>query len=186
MTDSFDWPCAGTRPKAPKIDGATADHRSHGRRLAAIHALYLQELGRLRRAMERAMAGDGRLGDLRAAVSSMQMMSNVRQYGVLCGRQCAALTMHHTIEDQAIFPALHGREAGLTAVVERLMAEHLVIHDLLEKLEAAAIDTIKAPGPDTFAHLRTAFETMEEAVRSHFGYEQEELEEAIGYWNVPL
>ena len=186
MTDLYDWPCQGTRPKAPKIDGATSAHRAHGRRLAAIHAMYLLEIGRLRRAMERTIAGDEHTGHLRDAVSSMQMMSNVRQYGVLCGRQCAALTIHHTIEDEAIFPLLHGREAGLTAVVERLMAEHLVIHDLLEALEAAAVDTVKAPGPDSFARLRAAFETLERAIQSHFGYEQEELEEAIGYFDVPL
>ena len=38
------------------------------------------------------------------------------------------------------------------------------------------------PGRETFAELKAAFLALERFVRSHFGYEQEELEEALGYY----
>jgi hypothetical protein len=56
----------------------------------------------------------------------------------------------------------------------------------LERLHAHAIQAVQAPGPETFAALKAAFLALDRVVRSHFGYEQEELEEALGYFAVPL
>ena len=64
--------------------------------------------------------------------------------------------------------------------------EHLIIHQLLEALEASAVNAIQQPGGETFSDLKTAFLALERFVRSHFGYEQEELEEALGYYDIPL
>ena len=36
----------------------------------------------------------------------MEMIENlIRRVGTLCGHECQLLTLHHTIEDQEIFPA---------------------------------------------------------------------------------
>ena len=53
-------------------------------------------------------------------------------------------------------------------------------------MEDAAVAVMNAPGPETFATLRKAFEMLEKYVISHFGYEQEELEEALGFYNVDM
>jgi hypothetical protein len=71
-------------------------------------------------------------------------------------------------------------------VVERLGAEHDVIHQLLEEFETRVAALIADPSPDTFARVKEAFEMLEKVVKSHFGYEQTELEEALGFMNVPL
>ncbi|WP_309085830.1 hemerythrin domain-containing protein [Chelativorans sp.] len=186
MTFTIDLLDDRTRPKAPKVEGVTPAQRAHGKRLAMIHNLHLQQMAEVRRVMERIAAGEESVASLGDAVSSLQMAHNYRQFGALCGRECVALTFHHTSEDQLVFPALERGSEGLRKVVERLRAEHDIIHQILVQYEAAALEAMEAPGPETFAALRELFETLDRVVKSHFGYEQEELEEALGYMNVPL
>ena len=64
------------------------------------------------------------------------------------------------------------------------MEEHGVIHGLIETMEAQAVSLIQAPDPAGFQTLKQTFATLAEIVRSHFGYEQGELEEALGYYQV--
>lgn len=175
-----------TRPKAPKIDGITDQQRRHGRRLAHIHAMHLQQMSEVRRVMEETEAGERGSQELREAVISMQMAANYRLFGNLCGQECAMLNFHHTAEDRFIFPALMQGSEGLRNVVERLSAEHRIIHQMLEQLEAAAIAMVSDPGEENFAKVKEIFEILEKTVQSHFGYEEHELQEAIGYWNVPI
>lgn len=174
------------RPRAPKIEDVTLQQRRHGQRLALIHEMHLQQIAEVRRLIEQAAAGDQAASAVGEAVSSIRMLHNYRRVGTLCGYECAVLTSHHTIEDQAIFPALSGRSDGLQRVIDRLRVEHEVIHGLLEELEAAGRALDDAPGPEAFARVRETFERLERTVRSHFGYEQKELEEALGYWQVPI
>jgi Hemerythrin HHE cation binding domain len=175
-----------TRPKAPKIEGITPAQRRSGKRLALIHNYHLQQMNEVRWVMEQVEAGEQSAAKLLEAISSMQMAANYRLFGNLCGRECQMLTLHHTIEDEHMFPLLRESSAALKNVVDRLSEEHLVIHRLLQALESAAMNAVQEPGRETFSELRAAFLALDRFVRSHFGYEQEELEEALGYYGVPL
>jgi hypothetical protein len=175
-----------TRPKAPKIEGITPRQRQSGKRLALIHDYHLAQIDEVRSVMDQVEAGAQSAAALAGAISALQMTANYRLFGKLCGRECRMLTLHHTIEDDSMFPALAGGGDGLKKVVDRLKQEHLVIHRLLEALQAAAENAVGEPGRDTFSELKAAFLALERFVRSHFGYEQEELEEALGYYAVPL
>jgi hypothetical protein len=186
MQDNVILPDDSTRPTAPKIPGVTEAQRRQGRRLALFHEMHLRELAKVRRAMAGVFAGEGTAEALLITISSMQMFGNMRQFGNLCGAACEMLTGHHMIEDEYVFPALHGHTEGLNRVVERLQAEHLVIHELLVRLEAAARALIADPGAKTARELRTEFARLEGFVISHFGYEQTELEEALGFHNIGL
>jgi iron-sulfur cluster repair protein YtfE (RIC family) len=186
MQDSIILPDDSTRPNAPKIPGVTESQRRQGRRLAQFHAMHLRELAKVRRAMAGVFAGEGTAEALLVTISTMQMFGNMRQFGNLCGAACEMLTGHHMIEDQYVFPALHGHTQGLNKVVERLRAEHLVIHELLVRLEAAANALISDAGAKTAKELRAEFRRLETFVTSHFGYEQSELEEALGFYSVDI
>jgi len=175
-----------TRPKAPKIEGITPAQRSQGKRLALIHDYHLSQMDEVRWVMEQVEAGAQSAATLLEAISSLQMAANFRLFGNLCGQECRMLTAHHTIEDHSIFPLLRDGSDGLTKVVDRLGQEHLIIHRLLEALEDNARKTVTQPDRETFVELKAAFLALERFVRSHFGYEQEELEEALGYYDVPL
>lgn len=186
MTDPLPLPDEATRPKAPKIAGATDQHRRQGRRLALFHEMHLRELARVHQAMEGVFAGNGKAEALLTTISAMQMVSNMRRFGNLCGGAWQMLTGHHSIEDQWMFPALEGQSDGLSQVVSRLRAEHLVIHDLIVRLEDASYRLIENPGARQALTLREEFDRLHAFVVSHFGYEQQELEEALGFYGIDI
>lgn len=186
MKTGVELPDDSTRPKAAKIPGAQDHHRRSGRRLAQFHAMHLRELERVDRAMAQVFAGNGSADTLLATISSMQMISNMRLFGNLCGAACDILTGHHSIEDHYVFPRLKGHSQALDKVVERLKAEHLVIHQLIVRLESAAHGLIDNPGTSSAISLRAAFIELKSFVVSHFGYEQTELEEALGFYSIEI
>ncbi len=95
------------------------------------------------------------------------------------------MDFHHTAEDTTIFPVIYANGSdGMRRVIARLAEEHIVIHELLVKL-AGHVPAIRArPGPETFSEAKATLLVLDQVVRSHFGYEQNQLEEAIGYYNA--
>jgi iron-sulfur cluster repair protein YtfE (RIC family) len=167
------------RPKAPKIENLTSAQRRQGRRLSLFHNYHREQL----RDVESAMV---QIDDsLLAKISELDMRHNFKVFGNLCGQECQMLSGHHGIEDQAVFPVLHeAGDAGLKKVVERLMAEHLVVHELIEELETRAIAAIQNPTPEAYAQLKSSFADLSTCVLSHFGYEEKELEDVLGVIDV--
>lgn len=176
-----------TRPRAPRIEGINPLQELRGKRLALIHQMHLRELEWIRRLMQQVEAGENRLAELGDAVSSLKMVESYRAFGNLCGRECQLLNFHHMAEEQAIFPALERQGSdGLRKVVQRLREEHEVIHALLEDLESRAVAAISRADAESFADLKNAFDRLDQTVRSHFRYEEVELEQALGYFEVEL
>jgi hemerythrin-like domain-containing protein len=124
--------------------------------------------------------------DARAAVQGTAMMENLRRFGTLCGQQCQFIHFHHSIEDQAMFPALRARAGGFAAVIERLRAEHEVVHGLLVAL-IGDLDALAAdPGGARLEAAAATFRTLERFLLSHFGYEESALGDALGVYGVRI
>jgi hemerythrin-like domain-containing protein len=169
------------RPKAPKIAGLTPAQRRQGQRLSLYHNHHREQLRQVQHAIAQIDEA------LLAKISQLDMRHNFRVFGNMCGQECQMLTFHHQAEDTQLFPILQEQGSdGLRKVVDRLAAEHLVIHDLLDELEQGVIAAMERPGEDAYASLRATFETLNTCVRSHFGYEETELEEALGVIDVGL
>jgi iron-sulfur cluster repair protein YtfE (RIC family) len=168
-------------PESPQIENLTPAQRRQGRRLSLYHNLH-------RRQLQEAADAIGQIdAALLEKISDLDMRHNFKTFGNMCGEECQMLTFHHQAEDSMMFPVLHGKgNDGLRKVVERLQAEHLVVHELIEELEAGAIAATQNPTPDTYAALRETFKQLETCVRSHFGYEETELEEALGVIDVGI
>jgi hemerythrin-like domain-containing protein len=170
------------RPRAPKIDGLSAAQRARGRRLKWFHDHHRAQLAEVARALETLDAAA-----LSEQLGKLDMSANYRKFGNLCGQECQMLTGHHTIEDMHIFPLLHEEGSdGLKKVVERLMAEHLVVHELIEELETRAWACLQDPSTETFAAAKETFMALDKCVRSHFGYEETELEDALSVIDVGI
>lgn len=171
------------RPQAPQIPEATDQHRKQGRQLAAIHRHYLMEMGRLGAVLQRIEAGDAPPEHLKRIILSLDMAENLRAFGSLCGQGCRMLQMHHDIEQSDMFPRLEAAGGGLfVRIVAKLRAEHEVVHELLIRLDAAADALIEDPSEANFETAAATFRKLEEVIRSHFGYEETELAEALGYY----
>lgn len=177
----------GTRPSAPAFNVVREGQRDAGRHLAAIHRHYLMDMARIMAVLRRIEAGDAPTEELHQIVLAADMSQNLRAFGNLCGQECQVLTMHHNIEQQAIFPQLESTgNAGLRAVVKRLREEHKIVHELLERLASAAHKLISEPTEDGFAQARAIFVQLEAQVRSHFRYEETELADALGVFGVRI
>ncbi|MGK7651481.1 hemerythrin domain-containing protein [Roseovarius sp. B08] len=171
------------RPKAPKVPAATDRHRRQGRHLAAIHRQYLMEMAQVGAVLARIEAGDTPPENLRRIVLSLDMAENFRVFGTLCGRECQVLKFHHDIESADMFPRIEAAGGGMfRQVVAKLMSEHEVVHELIVRLGRAAEALAEDPVEANFVQAAATFRKLEEVVRSHFGYEETELEEAIGYY----
>lgn len=170
------------RPAAPPLPDATDGHRRKGRQLAVIHAGYLRDMARIAAVIARIEAGDTPPAHLAQIVLATDMAQNYRAFGSLCGQECQILNMHHSIEEHHMFPDLEARATGFGAVVAKLRAEHKVVHELLERLAAAAHGMMQTPDADSFAALRDIYRQLHMVVQSHFKYEETALEEAIGVY----
>ncbi|QOL82384.1 hemerythrin domain-containing protein [Pseudooceanicola spongiae] len=169
------------RPRAPAIPGATERHRRQGRHLAAIHRMHLSDVAEIRNIIKRIDKDSGAPGQLDDKMKSLAMTRNLRSFGTLCGGECNRLLFHHDAEEQQVFPILEllGSD-GLRAVVQKLRDEHEVIHALLRDLASGAKRVRSAPNAAAYAALRATFTSLEGALKSHFHYEETELEEALG------
>lgn len=171
------------RPLAPKVKGATDMHRRQGRQLAAIHRHYLMEMAQIGAVLARIEAGDTPPKDLKRIVLSLDMAENFRAFGSLCGRECQVLKFHHDIEGADMFPRIQAAGAGMfKKIVAKLLSEHEVVHELIVRLDHAADALIEDPSEENFAKAAATYRKLEEIVRSHFGYEETELAEAIGFY----
>ncbi|SEL19299.1 hemerythrin domain-containing protein [Pacificibacter marinus] len=173
------------RPMAPALEGGGAYARKNGRRLAVIHRMHLRDIVTARQLLEKIEHGGEGAAALVKAIPAMTMTKNYRTFGNLCGRECMVLNMHHNIEEQDMFPRLEsGGNAGISAVVAKLREEHRVVHALIERLYEAAVTLVEGPAPNAYAEARSVFEQLEAVVKSHFKYEETELEEALGLFGA--
>ena len=172
-----------SRPKAPKVPAATEMHRRQGRQLAAIHRHYLMEMAQIGAVLARIEAGDAPPENLKQIVLSLDMTENLRAFGNLCGHECRVLKLHHDIEGSSMFPRIEAAGGGMfREVVAKLLSEHEVVHELIIRLSRAADALMEHPDEANFRHAAATYRKLEEVVRSHFGYEETELAEAIGYY----
>lgn len=171
------------RPKAPPVPDVTEIHREQGRQLAAIHRHYLMEMAQIGAVLARIEARNTPPEHLKQIVLSLDMSENFRVFGSLCGRECKVLKFHHDIESSDMFPRIEAAGGGkFREIVAKLKSEHEVVHELIIRLGRAADMLVEDPSDTNFIQATATFRKLEEVVRSHFGYEETELAEAIGYY----
>ena len=173
----------GVRPQMPPIPHATDKHRVAGKHLAMIHQSHLRDLGQIGTLLKQVEQGHGSADDLQNQLDQLQLVQNMRTFGTLCGRECQILTFHHNAEEFQLFPILEASgNTALIAVVARLREEHVVVHELIERLSQSAERLASTPTAELMADTKAIFEQLLRVVKSHFGYEETELREALGLY----
>ena len=77
------------------------------------------------------------------------------------------------------------RDAHVVAeAAERLQAEHVVVHELLERQIEALNVLVTAPSAEHFAGAVEVYEALERILASHLGYEEEQIGDALGYYGL--
>ena len=169
------------RPHVPPYANVTEQQKQAGRHLVAIHRMHLREISKARMVLRHIRDGALDPAALITALQDMDMSQNYRLFGNICGQECRMLQFHHDAEEQHMFPALeaNGTE-DIRCMVAKLRQEHLVVHELLDRLEEAAQALISAPTGGAFSTATEVFDKLEAVVRSHFGYEETGLKDALG------
>lgn len=163
------------RPSAPASGevGYTDRGRQVSQHLVDVHDALRAELDRVRDIVEQVVAGARDIGSARSAINAMSLRQNDWTLGGYCQAYCRIVTQHHTLEDEGIFPHLRRSDPALAPVVDRLVEEHHVIHDVLEGVDRALVALVASPGEHT--QLREAVDLMSDTLLSHFSYEEREL-----------
>ncbi|MEU8246886.1 LLM class flavin-dependent oxidoreductase [Nonomuraea sp. NPDC048916] len=170
-----------TRPSGPAPDPDrryTAHEQATGRHLVDVHDHLRQELREVRQLVEKVTAGTMDPGAARSQINTMTMRQNNWTMGAYCESYCRMVTMHHTLEDQGLFPYLRRADPRLAPVVDRLEAEHHAIHDVLEGVDRALVAFIADPGGGEAA-LGAAVDLLTDTLLSHLSYEERELVEPL-------
>lgn len=173
-----------TRPTVPRIEGITAAQRAAGEHLRDVHDHLRGELQTIKHLIDRANAGLATKADIAAEADKLAMVANLRRFGVLCGRYCALVNTHHSIEDHHLLPGIAAISEGYRKVADRLQAEHGVVHELLERQMEAIEALAAAPTPAHFADATEIFTALERVLLSHLGYEEDQIGDALGYYGL--
>jgi alkanesulfonate monooxygenase SsuD/methylene tetrahydromethanopterin reductase-like flavin-dependent oxidoreductase (luciferase family) len=170
------------RPRAPKPAAGTeygAAGRALAQELVAVHDHLRGELSHLREMIGQVAAGSLDPGTARSEVAKLTMRQNQWTVGAYCESYCRLVGMHHTLEDQALFPGLRSLDQRLAPVVDRLHAEHLVIAGVLERVDAALVALVTSPAA-WMSGVRSAVDLLTDTLLSHLSYEEGELVEPLG------
>ncbi|MBV9793391.1 MAG: LLM class flavin-dependent oxidoreductase [Actinobacteria bacterium] len=175
------------RPAGPARDpGRTYTRRqqAEGRHLIEVHDALRGELDQIHELIEQVAAGTMNAATARSHINEMTVRQNNWTLGTYCESYCRVVTVHHTIEDQSLFPYLRDHDPRLGPVIDRLQAEHRVIHDVLDGVDRALVAFISAPDRATdraaaLDNLRAAADLLSDTLRSHLSYEERELVEPI-------
>ncbi|WP_346134145.1 LLM class flavin-dependent oxidoreductase [Lentzea roselyniae] len=163
---------------APEADAVyTASGRALGRQLIDVHDHLRQELNKVRSLVKQVADGTLAVGDARSEINTMTMRQNNWTMGAYCESYCRLVTIHHTHEDRSLYPQLRRGDERLGPVLDRLTEEHHVIHDVLERVDAALVATVG--DPKRIVDLQDAVDVLTDTLLSHLSYEERELVEPM-------
>lgn len=179
LTDHRRW-VEGKRPTGPPADPArrySSGALASASHLIAVHEHLRAELTQVRGLVQQVADATLPPAPARSQINAMTMRQNSWTVGAYCAAYCRLVTTHHSIEDQAMFPQLRRADPRLAPVIDRLEAEHLVIHEVLEEVDRALVDFV---GDDPHRDRLTAIvDQLTDTLRSHLAYEERELAEPI-------
>ncbi|MET9625843.1 LLM class flavin-dependent oxidoreductase [Lentzea sp. NPDC006480] len=168
------------RPTGPAPEpGAvyTPTGKALGQQLIDVHNHLRRELNNVRSLVQRVADGTLAVGAARSEINTMTMRQNNWAMGAYCESYCRLITMHHTHEDRSLYPQLRHGDDRLGPVLDRLTEEHHVIHDVLERVDAALVAMVAEP--KKIIDLQDAVDVLTDTLLSHLSYEERELVEPM-------
>ena len=71
-------------------------------------------------------------------------------------------------------------------MVRRLVEEHVAVHELLVRLVGELDELNAKPSAENFERAAASTLELETFLRSHLGYEEESIGDALGYFGVEI
>ncbi|MFI2737595.1 LLM class flavin-dependent oxidoreductase [Streptomyces sp. NPDC018711] len=172
-----------TRPVGPPADRERRYPRREqepARNLVAAHDQLRSDLDRLCELVREVLADTLSPGDARSEIQRLSLRQNSWTLGAYCASYCRITTLHHTREDEDLFPYLRRSDPRLGEVLDRLTEEHHAIHGLIERLDRELVAFVSEGGGEKEREaLRAVVDLLSDALLSHLAYEEKELIEPM-------
>jgi hypothetical protein len=159
----------------------TPQQRVPGQHLRMIHDALRRELAELQGRVAAVERGEAGIGDVRQSISHLTMRTTYETLGSFCGQYCQVVTLHHTIEDRYMFPAV-AAHAAFRPVTDKLAAEHVTIHEVLVDLDAALLRL--EDDEASFRRVSALVDELAAMLLSHLTYEEDQLAEPLGLFGI--
>jgi hemerythrin-like domain-containing protein len=169
-----------SRPSGPEPEPGhpyTAQQQASAQGLIDVHNHLRQELAQIRDLIEQTAAGTMGVAEARSEINTMTMRQNNWTVGAYCESYCRLVTIHHTIEDQSMFPHLRRSDPRLAPVIDRLEEEHHAIHKILDGVDQALVGLVDRP--ESIDDLQAAVDLLTDSLLSHLSYEERQLVEPL-------
>ncbi|MDX6568058.1 MAG: hypothetical protein QOH15_636 [Gaiellales bacterium] len=119
---------------------------------------------------------------VRAEIRELQTNSPLWRLRVNCLYYCRFVHSHHHAEDVMLFPALRASDPAMVPVADRLEADHRLVSDLLDEVEAAADALVLEDAVDIRARIITALGNLRVELIAHLSYEEQMAGPTIRSW----
>lgn len=173
VVESSRWD-ESTRPVfTPPADWVTTNGNGQGQHLVEVHDHLRTELEKVYQVVDEVRRGSRTATSARSAINEMTVRQNNWSLGAYCATYLRLVTMHHSLEDSAVFPYLRAAEPALAPVLDRLEEEHRVVHDVLNELDRVLIQLLEHPGD--LSGVDAALDDLTRTLRSHLRYEEDQL-----------
>ncbi|MFM9258194.1 hemerythrin domain-containing protein [Rhodococcus sp. 5A-K4] len=106
-------------------------------------------------------------------IDNLTIADFVWQLRVNCDFYCKTLTLHHTIEDQRMFPVMTRNFPELAPAVERLQAEHKLVGEIVSEAKRASLAL--STESSTVNRAQTAISELADHMQSHLDFEEATL-----------
>lgn len=156
----------------------TAAGRAQQQLLQSVHAHLREELQQISDVVAHVVDGETDVGAARHLINHLTMRQNYWTLGSFCAAYCRVVAIHHTIEDQTMFPGLAMHEPSLAPVIARLSDEHETIAEVLTGLDEALVAMVT--DEDGLGRVQARVEQLSTQLLAHLAYEEEQLLPAIG------
>lgn len=146
--------------------------------LLAIHNHLRQELSQLLQVVGEVKQGRASASEARSHLASMTMRQNYWTLGAFCAAYCRVVSVHHTIEDQHLFPDLKAADQSLAPILSRLHREHERIAGVLQEVDEALVAMVE--DESRLEVTESAVGRLNDELLAHLRYEEDQLLEPIG------
>jgi hemerythrin-like domain-containing protein len=168
------------RPHAPEgpDEPMTPAGRVSRQTLVQVHDHLRAELAQIQEVVSAVAQGRLDPESARSVINRMTIRQNLWTVGSFCAHYCRIVTVHHTIEDRHMFPALRREDGALAGVLRQLGQEHEIIAAVLERFDRTLVAMVTDPAG--IEEVRRLAGELGDALLSHFAYEERELLGPLG------
>ena len=146
-----------------------------------VHDMIRRDLVAVRRLAADALDG-APPEDLSAEIESLQTKGPLWKLRMNCMHYCRFVHGHHSLEDQAMFPALLESNPELSPVLDKLKADHREIAGYLDEIAESIGELQWDETPSSRQRLAAALDRLSEHLLVHLDYEEEALSPTLRSW----